>query len=282
VREVIDVSVPDSGQRSALDGQVAVVTGGGRGIGRSIAERLAEAGAAVAVLARTPDELDETVARIGRAGGRAIAVAADVTDRRAVERAVERAERELGPVDLLVNNAAVATPVGPAWEVDPEAWWRTVEVNLRGPFLCARAVLPGMLGRRSGRIVNIVAVAAYTTAPMMSAYGSSKAGLVCFTDDLAAETRERGISVFAIRPGLVQTRMQEELSASPYLQRLGGRRQPLVPPERAAEAVVFVATGRADALSGRFIDVTRDDVAELARRADQIVRDDLLAMRLRT
>lgn len=262
---------------------MAIVTGSGRGIGRAIAEGLAAAGDSVAVLARSRDEVAETADRIRGAGGRAIAVAADVTDRRALERAVVQTERELGPVDLLVNNAAVATPTGPAWEVDPEAWWRTVEVNLRGPFLCSRAVLPGMVARRRGRIVNVVAVAAYLTSPFMSAYAGSKAALVRFTDTLAAETREHGISVFAVRPGLVQTRMQEELTASPYLQRRrGGQAPELVPPERAAEAVVFLASGRADALTGRFIDVTRDDVAELVRRADEIVRNDLHAMRLRT
>jgi NAD(P)-dependent dehydrogenase (short-subunit alcohol dehydrogenase family) len=281
--EVSAVSADSREADHVLAGQVAIVTGGGRGIGRAIAEALARAGMGVAVLARTAEEVAETVALIERAGGRAIETVADVADPDAVGQAVERVERELGPVDLLVNNAAVATPVGPAWEVEPEAWWRTIEVNLRGPFLCARAVLPGMVRRRSGRIVNIVAVAAFNTAPFMSAYGASKAALVSFTDDLAAETREHGISVFAIRPGLVQTRMQDELSASPYVQRRRtGQGPALVPAERAAEAVVFVATGRADGLSGRFIDVTRDDVAELAQRADQIVKDDLLAMRLRT
>jgi NAD(P)-dependent dehydrogenase (short-subunit alcohol dehydrogenase family) len=279
---VASVSGSDDATGQRLDGQVAIVTGGGRGIGRAIAEGLADAGAAVAVLARSADEVAETVSRIERAGGRAIAVVADVTDQQAVREAVEQTARDLGTIDLLVNNAAVATPVGPVWEVDPDAWWRTVEVNLRGPFLCARAVLPGMIDRRAGRIVNIVAVAAFNTAPFMSAYGGSKAALVSFTDDLAAETREHGISVFAIRPGLVQTRMQDELTASPYVQRRRAGAPALVPPERAAEAVVFVATGKADALTGRFIDVTRDDVADLAARADEIVRSDLLAMRLRT
>jgi NAD(P)-dependent dehydrogenase (short-subunit alcohol dehydrogenase family) len=277
------MSGSDDATQQRLDGQVAIVTGGGRGIGRAIAEGLARAGAAVTVLARSEDELAETVRLIESSGGRAIAVVADVTDERAVQTAVERTERELGPVDLLVNNAAVATPVGPAWEVDPDAWWRTVEVNLRGPFLGARAVLPSMLRRRAGRIVNIVAVAAFNTAPFMSAYGGSKAALISFTDDLAAETREHGISVFAIRPGLVQTRMQDELMASPYVQRRRGPQAPaLVPADRAAEAVVFVATGKADALSGRFVDVTRDEIAELAGRADEIRQNDLFAMRLRT
>lgn len=275
--------MPMSGPQGAeLTGQVAIVTGGGRGIGRAIAERLATVGASVAVLARTGDEVAETAAQITQTGGRAIAIVADVTDRQAVEQAVARTGRELGPVDLLVNNAAVVTPLGPVWELDPDEWWRGIEINLRGPFLCARAVLPGMIARRRGRIVNVAAVAAYRTAPYTSAYGSSKAALVRLTDTLAAEAREHGISVFAMRPGLVQTTMQEQLSASPYLQARRGSVGPaLIPPDRAADAVVFLASGRADALTGRFLDAASEDIVELAARADEIVRNDLFAMRLR-
>jgi NAD(P)-dependent dehydrogenase (short-subunit alcohol dehydrogenase family) len=261
---------------------VAIVTGSGRGIGRAIAERLATAGASVAVLARTREQVTEAAHQIEQAGGHAIAIVADVADRQAVEQAVAQAERELGPVDLLVNNAAVVTPLGPVWEVDPDEWWRSIEINLRGPFLCARAVLPCMFARRRGRIVNVAAVAAYRTAPYTSAYGSSKAALVRLTDTLAAETQEHGISVFAMRPGIVQTAMQEHLAASPHLQRQRGDPGPaMISADRAAEAIVLLASGQADALTGRFLDAAKDDLADLARRADEIVRADLFAMRLR-
>lgn len=269
-------------QHTDLSGQVALVTGGGRGIGRTVAARLAAAGASVVLLARSGDELAETVASIGLAGGRAGAVTTDVSDRVDVQQAVAKIEREMGQIDLLVNNAAVATPVGPAWELDPDEWWRTIDVNLRGPFLCAHAVLPGMVARRSGRIVNIVAVAAYRASPFMSAYASSKAALVRLTETLAAETREHGISVFAVRPGQVQTRMLADLTASPWIRMPAGARAPEAAANRAAEAIVLLAGGVGDALSGRFIDVTTNDVADLANRAEEIVRNDLLALRLRT
>jgi len=124
-----------------LRGQVAVVTGGGRGLGRAFAQALAAAGAAVAVLARSADELAETVAAVERAGGRAREFRADVTDAAVVRTAIAAVEQALGPVDLLVNNAGVAGPFGPFWETDPDTWWRAVDVNLRGQILCAHAVL---------------------------------------------------------------------------------------------------------------------------------------------
>jgi len=127
--------------------KVAVVTGGGRGLGRAFAQALAAAGYAVAVLARTEAELAETVALIERSGGRASAFPADVVDDTAIDRAFTEVERTLGPVDLLVNNAGVVGPLGPFAESDVGAWWRTIEVNLQGQILCAHCVLPGMIAR---------------------------------------------------------------------------------------------------------------------------------------
>jgi NAD(P)-dependent dehydrogenase (short-subunit alcohol dehydrogenase family) len=265
----------------ALAGQVAVVTGGGRGIGRAIAAGLADAGAAVAVTARSADELAETVGLLEAAGGRALAHAADVTDRTAVERLVAAAERALGPVTLLVNNAGVLPPIGLAWEVDPDAWWRCVEVNLRGPYLCARAVLPGMVARRRGRIVNLASVAAGRPSPDATAYASSKAALVRFTDSLAAETAEYGLGVFAVDPGAVATGMHAYLAQSAaWLRRRGQHAPPYTPAAATAAVVVALAAGQGDALSGRVLHAS-DDLAGLARGAEAIRRDDRYALRLR-
>jgi NAD(P)-dependent dehydrogenase (short-subunit alcohol dehydrogenase family) len=277
--------------RDDLTGQVALVTGGGRGIGRAIAQALAAAGAAVAVTARSTDQVADTAAVIAQAGGRALALTADVTDRLAMERAVAEVEHRLGPVDLLVNNAGVGGPIGPLWEVEPQDWWRTMEVNLRGIYLCARAVLPGMVARRRGRIVNVASHAGAYRWPQVSAYAISKAAVIKFTENLAAETKRQGVAVFAIHPGTVLVGPTAALlnegasSESPqgrvaawFRQQIAGGRA--VPPERAGQLVVALASGRADALSGRYITVY-DDTNAWIDRAAEIRRDDLYTLRLR-
>jgi NAD(P)-dependent dehydrogenase (short-subunit alcohol dehydrogenase family) len=268
-----------------LGGQVALVTGGGRGLGPVIARELAAAGAAVAVIARSEKELANTVASIEAAGGQATAVRADVTDRAAVAAAVEEAERILGPVDLLVNNAAQLRALGEVWQVDPEEWWRDVEVNLRGPFLCARAVLPGMLARQRGRVINVTSGAGGRPGPGLSGYAASKAALMRLTDSLAAEVAGSGVSVFVVSPGPVRTPGSEYLLASPVVTRwmpgfvkifAEGRDEP---PEALARLVVALSSGRADVLSGRFLGAG-SDLDEMIARADEISRNDLLALRL--
>jgi NAD(P)-dependent dehydrogenase (short-subunit alcohol dehydrogenase family) len=268
--------------RADLEGTVAVVTGAGRGIGRAVAEHLAAAGAAVGLVARSAVQLEEAAASIGDKGGRAITLTADVTEPGSVEQMMARVQLTLGPVDLLVNNAGKCDAIGPLWEVDPDAWWGDIRTNLLGTALCSRAVLPWMVARRSGRIVNVSSYAAVRPSPSMTAYGSAKAAVLHLTNSLAAETKEYGISIFAITPGTVRTALTEQLTDSAA----GRQWLPPIPPERwlspkrVAQLVVFLATGKADRMSGRFIHVL-DDVADLARRADVIEREDLYVLRLR-
>jgi NAD(P)-dependent dehydrogenase (short-subunit alcohol dehydrogenase family) len=261
----------------------ALVTGGGRGIGRAVARRLAADGWAVSLVARSADEHEDAVREVEGAGGRAVACPADVTDEEAVARAVARTLDVLGPVDVLVNNAGALGTIGPPWEADPGEWWRDVEVTLRGAFLCTRAVVPAMLGRRTGRVVNVSSYVAVRPSPYLSGYAAGKAALLAFTEALAAAGREHGLRAFAVAPGFVETAMTERLTRSEagrrWLPEAGSGKR--VAPERVAALVAFLASGRADPLSGRFVHAL-DDVDELARRADEIARDDLYAPRLRT
>ena len=268
-----------------LSGQVAIVTGGGRGIGKAVAIGLAKAGASVAVVARSEDQLAETVGEITQSGSRAISVTADVSDPGAVERMVHEVEKSLGSVGLLVNNAGISGPIGPTWEADPEDWWRCLEVNLRGPMLCSRAVLPGMIARGGGRIVNVASGAGTFAIPYLGAYVTSKTALIRFTEILALEAAQHGVKVFAIEPGTVRTAMAEHALESgagqrwlPWFGEIFERGED-VPPVHVADLVVRLASGRADALSGRFFTIT-DDVVGLVERARGEGLGDLQTLRL--
>ena len=181
--------------------RVALVTGGGRGIGRAIALRLAADGLAVAVAARTRDQVDDTVRTAGR---RALPLVLDVIDGDSITDAVERTTRELGPIDVLVNNAGIAESA-PFAKTEPDFWDRHFAVNVRGPYLLTRAVLPGMLQRRWGRIINIASLAGLFGSPYVTAYTASKHALVGFTRALATEVSGKGVTVNALCPGFTAT-----------------------------------------------------------------------------
>lgn len=270
---------------SELSGQVAVVTGGGRGIGRAIAATLSAAGMTTAVLARSSSEIAETARTIEQAGGRARPFAADVTDAAAVAKAFQEIERSLGPVTLLVNNAAIPGPIGPFWETDPAEWWRTLDVNLRGVVLCSRAVLPGMIARRNGRIINIASSA--IPVAYFSSYATSKAALVRFTETIAGEVKPYGVSTFAVGPGTVRTSMAEHSLHSrdgqkwlPWFKRIFDEGLD-VSAERPSRLVLELASGRADGLSGRFLSIW-DDLDVLLRNVQEIEQRHLYSLRVQT
>lgn len=259
-----------------LDGQVAVVTGAGRGIGRGIALTLARAGAWVVAAARSTGEIEETSAMIQAEGGRALAVGVDVTDGESVDAMFRQVLQTCQRVDLLVNNAGIAGDQAPVWEASFESWWQVQEVNLKGPFLTARTVLPAMISRRSGRIINIASNIGAHPVAAYSAYSVSKAGLIRLSDCLAEMTKPYNIQVFAISPGLVRTAMTASI---PFYDNTP--EEEYLPPERAGRLCAFLASGRADRLSGRYFHVM-DDIEGLVLRTDEILEKDLYAMRLNT
>jgi NAD(P)-dependent dehydrogenase (short-subunit alcohol dehydrogenase family) len=274
-----------------LEGRVALVSGGSRGLGRLLSARLADAGAAVALIARSPGELAAAVGEINRAGGVAAAVSADVTDKRAMAAAVAELRQRLGAADILINNAGISGPVGPAWQARPADWCQAIEVNLGGAFVLTQLALAHMIPAGRGRIINITSYAGVYRWPLMSAYAASKAALVKLTETLAEETRAHGVSVFSVDPGLLPIGLGEvALRSSAGRQTPEGRVHGWIrdqfaagrgaDPEEAARLILALASGRADRMSGRHLSVT-DNLDVLLSKIDQIERDDLHTLRLR-
>ena len=259
------------------DRGVALVTGGGRGLGRAVALGLGAAGFSVAVTGRTASDLDATVAELGSGG---LALPGDATDRAAVEEAVRRTTERLGPIDLLVANAGRFSAGGPVWESDPDDWWRDVEVNLRGPLLAFAAVLPGMVERRRGRLVAVGSGFGNRAVPHGSAYSASKAALSRLVEATAGELAGTGVVALTVSPGFVETGMTRGFPAgftAAHPEFADPADDRWTPPDAFSALVLRIARGELDALSGRFVHVTTDvDQALAAAAAD----DDAGTLRL--
>jgi len=228
---------------SALAGRVALVTGGSRGIGRAVAERLAGAGASVAVLSTTEPGSQAVADELRGRGARALAVAADVGDPRSLDAAVTTVERGLGPVDVLVNDAGIALR-RPVAEMTDADWDRVIAVNLNGPFYLARRCVPGMAERRWGRVVNVSSISGRLGTSGMTAYCASKWGLNGFTQALAAEVKERNVLVAAVLPGSVDTEMLK-----------GSGWEPEMGPDEVARVVTFLCVEAPLAMSGSLVEM---------------------------
>jgi NAD(P)-dependent dehydrogenase (short-subunit alcohol dehydrogenase family) len=268
-----------------VQGSVVVVTGAARGIGKSIAEALAAGGARVALLDRLDLPLGETADALQRSGARVLSLVVDITSASEVEAAAGRIERELGPVECLVNNAGTLSYVGPLWEADPDTWLGDIHVNLYGTFLMCRAFVGGMVERRRGCVINMVSMGGVGDPhPWLSSYAGSKAGLMRITEGLAREVEESGVKVFALAPPAVRTDMTRFLVEDTGARRWRPGFKKLMaaacPPEQVAARLLELLSGRADRLHGRFIRVT-DDLETLLARAEEILADDALTLRIR-
>ncbi len=262
----------------------ALITGAGTGIGRTIALAFARQGASVALLGRTSSALEEVAQNIVQDGGQACICAADITRPETLEAAIAKAQQAWNGIDILVNNAGIQGPIGPTHSVAPVAWEETILTNLVGPFHCTRLVLPSMIERNYGKIINLSGGGAVSPRANFSAYGAAKAGLVRLTETLAAELASHRIDVNALAPGAVNTAMLDQILAAG--QRAGPRAQAQArdqqrdggtDPTRPAALAVFLASARSDGLSGRLFSAVWDsweelDIARIMASEDYTVR----------
>jgi len=195
-----------------LSGQTAIVTGAAQGIGEGIAARLAKAGAQVAVSDRNEEAAEAAIEKLKAAGSNAFAVAVDVTNAASTQSMVEQVLAKTGQIDILVNNAGIGGKAAPIWEQSDDDWLNVIAVNLTGVFLCCRAVIGHMRERDYGRIVNIASVAGKDGNPNMTAYSSSKAGVIGLTKSIAKEVAQGNICVNAVSPAVIRTPILEQLT----------------------------------------------------------------------
>ena len=237
---------------------VALVTGASTGIGRHLVEGLAARGMAVAGLARGEERLTAAMAEVAAGtGARTLAVAADVTDRASVDAAAARVAEELGPIDLLVNNAGLIDEFEvPLWEADPDQWWQVVESHVRGGFLLCRAVVPWMVLRNRGRIVNLASGMSVRPRPEYSAYSVAKTALMRLTEALVGGLDGSDVRAFDVAPGVVGTAMTHSMP-------MWRGKTDWTPPEKVVGLVAAIAAGELDQWSGRFLHADREDVDTL-------------------
>jgi NAD(P)-dependent dehydrogenase (short-subunit alcohol dehydrogenase family) len=270
-----------------LQGKTALITGGSRGIGKAVAELFSQHGAALMLCARSTDELTKTKAELQKKGGTIEVVSADVSRRKDVHTLVARTLDAFGNIDVLVNAAGVYGVIGPVAGVDFDRWKATFEVNLFGTFEVIQETLPGFIKKGAGKIINFSG-GGDGPLPNFSAYSTSKAALVRFTETLAEELRPHGIMVNAIAPGAVNTRILDDaLSAGAelvgkdlYAKFRKQKEEGGVSPRNAAELCLFLASKDSDGLSGKFLSAIWDNWKEWdEKRIEEIMATDRFTLR---
>jgi NAD(P)-dependent dehydrogenase (short-subunit alcohol dehydrogenase family) len=275
--------------KTPLEGKVAIVTGGGRGIGKAIAKIFAERGAKVVVTSRTKQQLDSTVKCIHDKGGTAFAIAADVIKEQDVTNLINRVVSEFGTLDILVNNAGSFHWIGPLWEADASTWWDDVTINLKGIFLCCRYAIPIMIKQHSGVIINLSGGGARNYLLYGSSYASSKAAVLRITEQIARELKDQqheDIVAYAVNPGLVITEMTKYQAETPRGKKyIPGTKEcfekgTVRQPEECGYLCAWLTENRPKAFSGRLFTV-QDDLNDLLSRKQEMIEQDFRFLRVK-
>lgn len=256
-----------------MDAAVAVVTGASRGIGRAAATALAAAGYAVAAVARDTGALATLERDVTASGGRILVQRAEVTDPADVDDCVGAVLETFGRVDVLVNAAGVIEPEVPLWEADVDLWWRTMTVNVRGPFLMSRATIPHMIAGGGGRVVNLASGAGTRERGDLTAYCASKSALTRLTGGIHEAGWAHGVRAFDLSPGVVRTDMTASM-------RMHVGRTEWTEPQDVTDLLLALCSGRLDAWSGRYVRAGADTPSSLVQRAERGVAPDDRALRL--
>ncbi len=241
-----------------LSGKVALITGGSRGIGRSIAEAFARRGAAVVITARKQDELDATAAEIKDEGGNVTGIASHAGREDQIAALVDQVIADKGRIDILVNNAATNVAFTPVRDLDVAAWDKTLELNLRGPFILSKTVVNKTMAETGGSIINMCSVASFKAEPMMGAYNVSKAGLMMLTKVMAKELGSYGIRVNGIAPAVIKTKFSKVLYETDEIRQIAEKQSALGRVgewDEVAGTAVYLASDAASYVTGTVVAV---------------------------
>ncbi|MDI6754597.1 MAG: SDR family NAD(P)-dependent oxidoreductase [Thermodesulfobacteriota bacterium] len=253
-----------------LQNRVAIITGGGRGLGRSVALAFGKEGAKVVLAARTNEEIEHVAEELRSLKKDALSIPTDVSEEEQVNHMLKRALEAYGTIDILVNNAGARGPIAPLHEISLAEWEQTLRINLTSAFLCTKAVLPIMIEKKEGKIINVVTT--MTPRPNLTPYMVAKAGLIHFTKQLSRELKDYNIQVNAIHPGVMDTRMQEEIRkagakaiGTDMFERLK-EEGILHLPDEPAKLVLFLASRAADGITGEYLSFDDKEVKFLISR----------------